>query len=135
MSFSSDVKAEIAGNIPSSKHCRTASLAALLGCIGRFEGGPEEGYVLFLYTDNREAVRKCFTLLYKAIRISSELCTVADIGRREQRGHRSSLRGDAADGTISGIFFCAADRSAIPARSIIWSGAVPRGNKLRSCRK
>ena len=25
--------------------------------------------------------------------------------------------------------------SAIPARSIIWSGAVPRGNKLRSCRK
>ena len=86
MSFSSDVKAEIAGNIPSSKHCRAASLAALLGCIGRFEGGPEEGYVLFLYTDNREAVRKCFTLIHKAIRISSELCTVADIGRREQRG-------------------------------------------------
>ena len=92
MSFSSDVKAEIAGNIPSSKHCRAASLAALLSCIGRFEGGPEEGYVLFLYTDNGEAVRKCFTLLNKTINISTESCIPAGSGRREQRGWtRTSL--------------------------------------------
>ena len=86
MSFSSDVKAEIAGNIPSSKHCRTASLAALLSCAGRFEGGPEEGYVLFLYTDNSEAVRKCFTLLSKTINIGTVSCVPAGEGRREQRG-------------------------------------------------
>ena len=86
MSFSSDVKAEIAGNIPSAKHCRAASLAAILSCIGRFEGGPEEGYILFLNTDNGEAFRKCFTLAHKAINISTVLCTMADMSRREQRG-------------------------------------------------
>ena len=30
MSFSSDVKKEIASDIPAAKHCRTASLAVLL---------------------------------------------------------------------------------------------------------
>ena len=41
MSFSSEVKAEIASDIPSAKHCRIASAAVLLTCIGRFERDPD----------------------------------------------------------------------------------------------
>jgi len=85
MSFSSDVKAEIAGGIPSARHCRAASLAAILCCLGRFEGSPDTPYKLFLNTDNEEAVRKCFTLVRKTINIGIVSCSAADESR-ERKG-------------------------------------------------
>lgn len=107
MSFSSDVKAEIAGNIPPAKHCRLASLAALLSCIGRFEGGPEEGYSLSLNTDNAEALRKCFTLLRKTLNISTVLCTRQDEKRREMRGWmRTGHSSDAVRDLAQKILVC-----------------------------
>ena len=86
MSFSSDVKAEIARDIPSARHCRTASLAAILCCLGRFEIDPDGGYRLLLNADNEEAVRKCFTLVRKTINIGVVSCSVADDSCRERRG-------------------------------------------------
>lgn len=107
MSFSSDVKAEIAGNIPSAKHCRVASLAALLSCIGRFETGSEGDYVLFLYMDNREAVRKCFTLLRKTINIRTVLCSSTEENRREQRGWaRAEFPSDTVKGLAQMVRAC-----------------------------
>ena len=107
MSFSSDVKAEIAGNIPSAKHCKVASLAALLSCIGRFETDSEGDYVLFLNTDNREAVRKCFTLLRKTINIRTVLCSTEDQNRREQRGWaRAELPSDTVKGLAQMVRAC-----------------------------
>ena len=86
MSFSSDVKAEIARDIPSARHCRAASLAAILCCLGRFEIDPDGGYRLLLNADNEEAVRKCFTLVRKTINIGVVSCSVADDSCRERRG-------------------------------------------------
>jgi len=86
MSFSSDVKAEIASDIPAARHCRIASMAVLLRCIGRFETGPDGEYRLFVNTDNGEALRKCFTLLRKTINISTVLWLPADRNSRELRG-------------------------------------------------
>ncbi|MGX8683954.1 MAG: hypothetical protein ACSW78_01630, partial [Lachnospiraceae bacterium] len=86
MSFSSDVKAEIARDIPSARHCRTASLAVILCCLGRFETDPDGGYRLLLNADNEEAVRKCFTLVRKTINIGVVSCSVADDSCRERRG-------------------------------------------------
>jgi DNA-binding protein WhiA len=85
MSFSSDVKAEIAGEIPSARHCRAASLAAILCCLGRFEGGLDTPYKLFLNADNEVAVRKCFTLVRKTINIGIVSCSAAD-DSRERKG-------------------------------------------------
>ena len=70
MSFSSNVKKEIAGLIPGPRHCRTASLAAVLTCIGRFEPDGKGGALLRIASDNADAVGKCFTLLQKALNIN-----------------------------------------------------------------
>lgn len=86
MSFSSDVKAEIIQDIPSARHCRTASLAALLCCIGRFDRDSEGEYRLFLDTDNMDVVRKCFTLIRKTINISTVSWFVTDRDGYEPRG-------------------------------------------------
>lgn len=89
MSFSGDVRAELAGQIPSARHCRIASLATILDCIGKFEaGGGETGelfYTLTLSSDNRDALRKCFTLLQKTVNINTGLLRSAK-KPREMRG-------------------------------------------------
>lgn len=89
MSFSGDVRAEIAGRIPSARHCRIASLAAILSCIGRFETGRSEngepGLSLSVNSDNREALRKCFTLLQKTVNIKTVLLKKAENTRETRR--------------------------------------------------
>lgn len=85
MSFSSDVKKEIASDIPAAKHCRTASLAVLLRCAGHFERDRDGAYRLYLSEDNREAFRKCFTLVRKTINIGIVSCSAADESR-ERKG-------------------------------------------------
>ena len=86
MSFSSEVKAEIASDIPSARHCRIASAAVLLTCMGRFERDADGKYRLFLSQDNREALRKCFTLVCKTSNIRNVVCSPAGTGSREPRG-------------------------------------------------
>lgn len=70
MSFSSDVKEELAKVLPNEEHCRLAELAALLLFYGKVEREPE--IKVLLSTDNRPALRKCFTILNKTFNISSD---------------------------------------------------------------
>ena len=144
MSFSSEVKAEIAADIPSAKHCRTASAAVLLACVGRFERDADGKYRLFLSQDNREALRKCFTLVCKTSNIRTVVCSPAGTGSREPRGPEicgkmttaqcrlNCWEEAAAGGIISGTSFCAADLSVTPEKSIIWNGAAARKSRLHS---
>ena len=97
MSFSSEVKAEIASDIPSAKHCRIASAAVLLMCIGRFEKDPDGKYRLLLSQDNGEALRKCFTLVCKTSNIRTVMCSPAYMGGREPRGW---LQADLSSDTV-----------------------------------
>ena len=78
MSFSSDVRAEIASDIPSAGHCRNASMAAILSCIGRFKQESDGSIRLFVNFDGRDSVRKLFTLIRKTINIGSVLWFSAD---------------------------------------------------------
>lgn len=88
MSFSSDVRAEIAADIPSARHCRYASMAAILSCIGRFEQESDGSIRLFVNFDGRDSVRKLFTLIRKTINIGSVSLFSADQNSdcREMRG-------------------------------------------------
>ena len=97
MSFSSEVKAEIASDIPSARHCRIASAAVLLMCIGRFEKDPDGKYRLLLSQDNGEALRKCFTLVCKTSNIRTVVCSPAYTGGREPRGW---LQADLSSDTV-----------------------------------
>ena len=72
MSFSSEVKQELAGRIGSARHCQLAELAAILHFCGEF-GRDEEGrYMIGLQTENETIVRKCFTLLKKTFNIDTD---------------------------------------------------------------
>lgn len=68
MSFSGNVKEELAAHISSARHCQLAELAALL----LFSASTCEGNMhLRLDTENEAVVRKCFTLLRKTFNIET----------------------------------------------------------------
>ena len=70
MSFSAEVKKEIAGGIPSSPDRIAASLATILMCIGEIRVDDGGLWELWLLPDNRAALTKCFTLLQKTANIT-----------------------------------------------------------------
>ena len=77
MSFSRDVKDELAGIYPRARHCKIAELAGIMVIAG------EEGDVISLQSENDILQRKFFTLLLKAFNIEKGLCpTASGSGRR-----------------------------------------------------
>jgi DNA-binding protein WhiA len=73
MSFSSEVKEELGKRIGSSRHCQLAEIAAILTSIGHVEEGADGKSVLYLQTDNEQALRKFFTLIKKAFNIVTSI--------------------------------------------------------------
>lgn len=68
MSFSGNVKEELAAHVSPARHCQLAELAALL----LFGGSAcEDGRHLCLDTENEAVARKCFTLLRKTFNIDT----------------------------------------------------------------
>ena len=79
MSFSSDVKEELARNISSARHCQIAELVSILsfcGQIGRDEAG---NYTIGFQTENEAVVRKGFTLLKKTYNIDTDVPLTEDV--------------------------------------------------------
>ncbi len=71
MSFSGEVKEELAGQLGTSRHCQIAELAAMFcynGRIGRDGAGKT---VFFIQTENEQVIRKCFTLFKKSFSIGT----------------------------------------------------------------
>lgn len=71
MSFSGEVKRELAEHIDSSRHCQIAEIAAIFCCNGRIECREEGGTALSIQTENEQVIRKCFTLLKKSFNIGA----------------------------------------------------------------
>lgn len=67
MSFSGQIKEELAQVISSPRHCQLAELAALVQFCGHIE---EDGSLL-VQSENPLVIRKCFTLLKKTFRIEA----------------------------------------------------------------
>jgi len=74
MSFSSEVKGELAEHIDSSRHCQIAELAAIFACSGRIECDRAGNTTLAIQSENKQVIRKSFTLLKKSFNI----CTGAN---------------------------------------------------------
>ena len=71
MSFSGEVREELAGHLGTSRHCQIAELAVMFCYNGRI-GRDEEGKtVFFIQTENEQVIRKCFTLLKKSFKIEA----------------------------------------------------------------
>lgn len=73
MSFSSEVKEELAKHTGSARHCQIAEFAALLLYCGKVETGQNGQIRLILETENVSVARKGFTLLKKTFNIYADI--------------------------------------------------------------
>lgn len=73
MSFSSEIKEELAKHISPGRHCQIAELAAILNFAGQYGKGQNEKYTIGVQTENESVVRKYFTLLRKTYNIDTEI--------------------------------------------------------------
>lgn len=69
MSFSAEVKAELAEQISSAKHCQIAELAAIMHFCGQYGQDKEGNLTIGFQTENEALVRKGFTLWKKTYNI------------------------------------------------------------------
>ncbi len=84
MSFSSEVKSELAKQIGAARHCQIAELSAIMHNFGlayRNRGGT---YTLYMQSDNPVVSRKFFTILKKAYNI--ELGVLTDVPEKHLMG-------------------------------------------------
>ncbi len=72
MSFSSEVKNELAKRISPARHCQIAELAAIMNFCGQYGGDIKGGYTIGFQTENEAVVRKGFTLLRKTFNIDTD---------------------------------------------------------------
>lgn len=73
MSFSSDVKGELAKRISSARHCQIAELAALMNFCGQYGRDEYGGFTIGFQTENEAVSRKGFTLLKKTYNIDTDI--------------------------------------------------------------
>ena len=71
MSFSSEVKEELAKHISPARHCQIAELAALMNFSGQYGRSAEGDFMIGFQTENEAVVRKGFTLLKKTFKIEA----------------------------------------------------------------
>lgn len=73
MSFSSNVKEELAEAYSNARHCQIAEIAAMISMDGQIFGADRGCPVLILHTENLLVARKYFTLLRKTFNINTEV--------------------------------------------------------------
>ena len=73
MSFSSEVKEELAKHISPARHCQIAELAAIMNYCGQYGRDREGNYTIGFQMENEAARRKGFTLLKKTYNIDTDV--------------------------------------------------------------
>ncbi|MDE6675480.1 MAG: DNA-binding protein WhiA [Acetatifactor sp.] len=73
MSFSREVKEELAGVTGSAGHCQKAELAAMMSLSGQYGRDSEGLYTIGFQIENEIVIRKCFTLLEKTYNIKKNV--------------------------------------------------------------
>lgn len=97
MSFSGQIKEELAQVISSPRHCQLAELAALVQFCGHIE---EDGSLL-VQSENPLVIRKCFTLLKKTFKIE----TVAK-SQMQTQNYRLFVTGEDAFRVLEALKIC-----------------------------
>ena len=72
MSFSGEVKEELAKQISPARHCQIAELAAIMNFCGQYGRDEKGNYTIGFQTENEAVIRKGFTLLKKTYNIEAD---------------------------------------------------------------
>lgn len=89
MSFSSDVKDEIARQISAARHCQIAELSAIFNMCGSVMISEQERYSMKIVTDNVTVARKFFKLVKRTFEVNAELTIHAN--NRLNKIHRFTV--------------------------------------------
>lgn len=73
MSFSSEVKEELAKRVSPARHCQIAELAAIMNLCGQYGRDENGGFTIGFQTENEAVARKGFTLLKKTYNIDTDI--------------------------------------------------------------
>lgn len=73
MSFSANIKEELAKHISQARHCQIAELSAIMHFCGQYGLGSDGSITIGFQTENEAVVRKCFTLLKKTFNIVTDV--------------------------------------------------------------
>lgn len=71
MSFSGNIKEELAQHYGRARHCQLAELSAILHMCGEFSEDSKGVCTLKFHTENFPVARKCFTLMEKTFNIKT----------------------------------------------------------------
>ncbi len=72
MSFSSNVKSELAHHFGEGRHCNIAEIAAIVNMCGHISQNSDD-FCIKIQTENVAVARKCFTLLKKTFNIDCKI--------------------------------------------------------------
>ncbi len=97
MSFSGQIKEELAQVISSPRHCQLAELAALVQFCGHIE---EDGSLL-VQSENPLVIRKCFTLLKKTFKIEA-----VEKSQMQTQNYRLFVTGEDAFRVLEALKIC-----------------------------
>ena len=73
MSFSREVKEELAGHTGGARHCQLAELAAIMSFSGQYGRDGEGLYTIGFQLENEDVLRKGFTLVEKTYNIEKKI--------------------------------------------------------------
>ena len=82
MSFSGNVREELASNISPARHCRIAEIAAFIGMCGTVVINSFDRYSVRLHSENLLVARKVFTLLEKTFNIKADISIRRNISKQ-----------------------------------------------------
>lgn len=118
MSFSGEIKTELAGRIGAARHCRIAELSAMIGLLGSTAAGAG-GRGLMLRTENGIVARKVFTLLEKTFNIRTDISVS---GNKARNGTVYTLYVSAGNGAkrVLDALHC----------EVKGAGVIPFGNEV-----
>lgn len=72
MSFSLQVKEELAALFPGTRHCQIAELAALISMSGHITTSVDGRHAIFIISEHKFLVQKCQTLIKKAFEFEAD---------------------------------------------------------------
>ncbi len=82
MSFSGEVKQELAHLIPEARHCQIAELSAILSVCCKVMISENEQFSLKIKTENLSVARKCFTLIKKTFNMDTDISIFRNISKK-----------------------------------------------------
>lgn len=92
MSFSKNVKEELAKQISSARHCQIAEIAAIISLCGSISINADNQYFVKINTENLTVARKYFILIKETFNASPEILLRRNLNRKKAKVYTVVVR-------------------------------------------